>query len=579
MGRFRWDDWRPTASRFFKYAFLLIALSITVKIVFDGFSYYLARRSLDAELETKKISSLEYLTVITRQERALILASLETRCRERNQLAVIHVFNSELSHFSREAAAAYRAAFAVKDELVDHIERNGARIINVNDARDKINKFNFDLSTLESTLVRLQGVTDEQFNSFMRRPKELVEKYRQISEAHGELLRKVSVNPELLDLSHVQTLEDRLKRLKLLHDENKKKHGDWEEVLSKYAIWTEALAGRGQNPLLDEMAFDIKRDSEHPERLSELKCGNLEQYYSAVNGVRFNANAQLEEDNSGGVRKYYQEALFSYFSIPPVAQTLFVTLFLGALGALTLNVLRLSKVGWWSKHDDPLWGELTASPLLGALAAFGVFLLGSTGLLLTSDFRSAQTGVASISAFFIGLLGFISGLLYDEAFGRVRRLGSQLFSDARTAVDSASSEDRSLAALLKTADAALAAELVLKFGIGSRIAAEPEFTLLVPSDQAMSRLTLQSWREISEPESRTSFEAWFRKHHAVKRVTSNDVLGSSAGGSIAEIQVEDGTKYSLHVEDQQFTIGKIKVLKRDLEWHNGAIHILEEELA
>ncbi len=71
--------------------------------------------------------------------------------------------------------------------------------------------------------------------------------------------------------------------------------------------------------------------------------------------------------------------------MPPVAQTLFVTLVLGALGALTINVLRLSKVGWWSAMPDPAWGELVLAPTLGALAAFGIFLLGSSGLLLTSD--------------------------------------------------------------------------------------------------------------------------------------------------------------------------------------------------
>ncbi len=52
-----WNDYLPSRShvgRFFKYAFLLIALSINLKIVFDGFSYYLARRSLDTELEVEE---------------------------------------------------------------------------------------------------------------------------------------------------------------------------------------------------------------------------------------------------------------------------------------------------------------------------------------------------------------------------------------------------------------------------------------------------------------------------------------------------------------------------------------------
>jgi hypothetical protein len=137
-------------------------------------------------------------------------------------------------------------------------------------------------------------------------------------------------------------------------------------------------------------------------------------------------------------------------------------MFLGALGALTLNVLRMSKVGWWSQQDDPLWGEIIVGPMLGALAAFGIFLIGSSGLLLTAESGGSQP----LSAYFIGLLGFLSGLLYDEAFGRVRRIGTQMFA-AKPGDDivNARTEDRSLAETLQGASASLAAALVLKYGI------------------------------------------------------------------------------------------------------------------
>lgn len=93
------DEGQRTAriSRFFKYAFLLVVLGITLKVVFDGFSYYIARRSLDAELAAKKISSLEYLVILTKRHRALVIASLETRCLERDQLAVFRIGDAELA--------------------------------------------------------------------------------------------------------------------------------------------------------------------------------------------------------------------------------------------------------------------------------------------------------------------------------------------------------------------------------------------------------------------------------------------------------------------------------------------------
>ena len=259
--------------------------------------------------------------------------------------------------------------------------------------------------------------------------------------------------------------------------------------------------------------------------------------------------------------------------MPLIAQTLFVTLFLGAMGALTINVLRLSKIGWWREQEAPAWGELLLSPFVGALAAFCIFLLGSTGLLLTSDVKAGQSGVTSLSAFFIGLLGFVSGLLYDEAFGRVRRFGTQLFgADEPNAI--ATPEDRSLAEALRTAKAAYVAELVLKFGIGKRIASEPGFTLLVPADEAMSRLTLQAWKEISEPITRSKFEAWFRRHHATKTVNKSDV----AAGTVTEIQMETDAKYPLEIAEDLLLVDKIKVVQAGVEWGSGVIHVLEEDL-
>jgi uncharacterized surface protein with fasciclin (FAS1) repeats len=269
---------------------------------------------------------------------------------------------------------------------------------------------------------------------------------------------------------------------------------------------------------------------------------------------------------------YYHGQLLGFFNSPPVGQTLFVTLFLGALGALTINALRLSKLGWWQPQPDPLWGELMLSPMLGALGAFGIFLLGSTGLLLSGDSKTSAGGATVLSPFFIGMLGFVSGLLYDEAFGRVRRLGIQLFSgDAPVVLNTP--EDQSLAQQLRDADASMVAELVLKFGIGKRIADEPEFTLLVPSDAAMGKLTLATWRDISEARTRPKFENWLRRRHALKRVAKTD-----AATAPIEIQVEDGKTYPVAVENDVLKINGIAVAKPDITWHNGFIHILDGDL-
>jgi len=575
-------EWKPFISRLLKYAVLLFALMVTIKIVFDGFSYYLARRSIDAELEARKFSSLEYLLFLAQRERALVIASVETRCRERMQLAVYHVNNSRFASLPKEAAAAYKDAYDIKLELGAYIEQHGAKLVRAGAIREQVVSFDFEMAKLEETLKPLPGVTADNpdYVSFVAGAKAIAERYKALTERHGDLLKTVALSPALLDLSSIKVLEDRLKRLKAEREQNQEKVGKFEEILSKNAIWAEALAGGTNNPVLDEMAYDIQKDDKV--RLRDVNCDALEAYYTAVMGRYVDLDSITGIDRSAGLgvllrpvyalSQRYQELKLNYFSLPPVAQTLLVTLLLGGLGALTINVLRLSKVGWWNNQNDPLWGEIVLCPLLGAIAAFGIFLLGSTGLLLTSDVRTGSSGVTSLSAFFIGLLGFMSGLLYDEAFGRVRRFGSQLFSGDEQSAAAGSAEDRELARILRNAGASVAAELSQRFGIGQRVSKEKEFTLLLPSDDALADMTLAQWRKISEPASRPAFEAWLLRHHALKRVRTSDV---AAGTS--EIEADDGTKYALSLEDDVLTVGSAKAIKRDLEYGAGAIHILDRD--
>jgi uncharacterized surface protein with fasciclin (FAS1) repeats len=274
------------------------------------------------------------------------------------------------------------------------------------------------------------------------------------------------------------------------------------------------------------------------------------------------------------IPRFYGQFLQTYFNQPPAAQTLFVTMVLGALGALTLNVLRMSKVGWWSLQDDPPWGEIVVGPLLGALAAFGIFLVGSSGLLLAGDSSGAQP----LSAYFIGLLGFISGLLYDEAFGRVRRVGAQLFAaPAAEDAGNARAEDRSLAKVLQGGSASLAAGLVVKYGIGTRLSLESEFTLLIPSDEAIGQLTLATWSALNDTK-RDAFEKWYHRHHAAKHLLKADVAASGTTPAVNELQVDDGTSYVLALEGSELKIDNVRVLIADITWNNGVIHILSAEL-
>jgi hypothetical protein len=263
--------------------------------------------------------------------------------------------------------------------------------------------------------------------------------------------------------------------------------------------------------------------------------------------------------------RFYSTFLLQYFQQAPQAQTLFVTLFLGALGALTLNILRLSRVGWWADPEDPLWGEIMVGPFLGALAAFGIFLIGSAGLLLAAEGTSSQPP----SAYFIGLLGFISGLMYDQAFGRVRRVGEQMFGGGDgDAAAHARPEDRSVAELLKANSASRAAELILKHG--TQLSSESEFTLLIPSDEAMGRLPLTFWTKV-ETDGK-EFSKWYIRHIGDKRVRKQDV---PTGGT--KLHTEDGDR-NMKVDQDKLMVDGIAILIADVIWNKGVIHILSCEL-
>ena len=581
-------------ARTFKYAVLLSALALTLKIVFDGYSFYIARRDIDSELQSKKGYSFEYLDVLSRRKRALILVTLETRCLERTELTLFRMFDAELA---AKIDKANQKFIDQKGAIIDTIRRLGPNVINADAAIKYVNGATFTPSEFERYLKPATGVTaeDDKYKKFREEVDFETQKYIEIGPANYPALHKAAEEAirkqtgedpaKYLSLDAIRMLEQRLTRLKEEEAKIQGRAGEIDDVMARYATWTGALTGNvADAPILDEMAYELGKEGD--KALAEVRCDRFREYYEAVDQKLVRADPshgktwwelpRTEKAKSLGL--LYDKFLLRYFQQPPTAQTLFVTLFLGALGALTLNVLRLSKVGWWKPQLDPAWGEIIVSPLLGALAAFAIFLVGSAGLLLSTDVRAGQSGATPLSAFFIGLLGFLSGLLYDEAFGRVRRVGENLFgTTSADPADNARAEDRSLAEALKAANASLAAGLVLKHGIGTRLATEEQFTFLVPSDEAVGKLSLAKWNSLNKDGSDkdgAELKTWYDRHHSLQRVSKNDVIG----GTAKELKAVDGTAYPLAVEGNDLKIGNIRVMIADIAWNKGTIHVLSEDL-
>jgi hypothetical protein len=575
-------------ARFFKYFVLVFSVILTITVVFDAYSFYVARRDIDAELRSKKVSSLEYLNLLLQRERALTVSALEGRCVERVQLTMFRIFNAEQDAIYK----VYRQLIEKKNGLNEIVDRLGPGLIDTKAAKDFIDSIHFDLSKLDEHLEPV--IETLRYTPKYRQLKDEIssqkEKYAAVAleniplrKRADEIIRENNLaESKYWNMDAIKALAARIDQLRDERKQNSEKFGEVEDIVARYNIWIGALTGGvADNALADDIAFRMgKADAL---TLKEQDCKGFDAYYELVTGRIRSAQPLLGKswselswgDTAGIIPRAYHQYLLMFFQQPPAAQTLFVTLFLGALGALALNVLRMSRVGWWANQAEPLWGEIIVGPLLGALAAFGIFLIGSAGLLLTSDANGAQP----LSAYFIGLLGFLSGLMYDEAFGRVRRVGTEMFA-AKPGQEAASArpEDRSLAGILSGKGASLAASLVLKYAIGTRVSRESAFTLLIPSDEAIGGLSLATWTKLSDPQS-DAFEKWYHKHHSTQRVARNDVVGDATKEPVKQLLVDDGTSYALQVDDGGLKINHVRVVIADVVWNKGIIHILSQDLS
>lgn len=564
-----------TVVRFFKYAVLLGIVAVTLQVTFDCYSYYIARRSIDAELQAKNVSSLESLMTARQRNRDDVVALFETRCVERDIIALYRVMDGRRAALNDASRAMFRARTAATDNLRKH-----GQVLLAAAILDRLTGVDFDISSVDLELVKeaslVDGVKpdDPRLRALREQWEEDRDSYQKRAAEHRVLLSELAQLKDLqLSVASVRILEDRFSRLKKLTEAERQREEAMAEVLARYDMWTQALAPKGTIEQLVDVALDASQIAQAGQQQA-LRCDAVGAYRQAMQ--RLNDDEEKWEGktllaHAQEPAAVYRRLLFRYFQQAPAAQTLFVTLLIGALGALTLNILRLSKVGWWANHNDPDWGEIFIGPFLGALAAFGIYLVGSAGLLLTSDLRS---GPSSLSAVFIGLLGFVSGLLYDEAFGRVRRVGSQIFSGDKA--DEASRdrpEDLALARVLQAAGATLVASLVTQRKLGLRLLAGDEFTLVVPSDLALAGVTLQWWTDMNDLR-KPAFEDWFRHHRSAKKLMVRDV----AAGQKTDLVMDDGRSIAVTASGSSLRFDGVDAVKVDLAWEKGVIHVLGGEL-
>jgi hypothetical protein len=266
----------------------------------------------------------------------------------------------------------------------------------------------------------------------------------------------------------------------------------------------------------------------------------------------------------------YGTLIRNFIGFPTSAQTFIVTMLFGSLGALSLQALRLSNRGYWGTVSDPSWGEIVISMWLGMAAAIIVYLLASIGLLVVSDGRSNTAEVSTVGASLVALLGFVSGLLNDEAFGRIRKFGLQFFEAAEKGPDAdATGPNADLVHRLEDAGCNRFAELARIHCLGTSLAPKDHFTLFVPADPAFDGRPLSEWNALANPKQGAPFMALVNGRLVdAARLSAADLVGAN------QLTMADGSVVPLDKADGEVRLrGERVELSQPYKWRNGTIFV------
>jgi hypothetical protein len=214
------------------------------------------------------------------------------------------------------------------------------------------------------------------------------------------------------------------------------------------------------------------------------------------------AGLLMASQSSDGWLSNYVSRLFA---LPTTIITYLVTILFGMLGAVTICTLRLSQHGVWDEREDPPWSSILIAPLLGAVAATAIYLLWSVGLLVAAGSGTGRESSVGGAAF-VGLLGFLSGLLHEDAFGKLKLVGEGWFRPDGAPDTGATAVDRELAEKLREIGCHRLAELTLVHRPGKSLADRPEFTLVALDDEYLDNASDLVWFELRQRSGASMFD-------------------------------------------------------------------------
>ena len=570
--------------RFFKYLFLL-ALGILHLYLFAIFySNYATRRIIEeslAQLGTGE--TFETLLFDARAGADIVREAERQRCLQRDQITLYQLASMNV----RQDLSDLFAATSVMRLHVAEFVRAHPKVFDIAETQKSLDQV-WGLPLLSELKLSNplggypEGVEEEIRKLIAAEVAELTKKLGRHDKVGGavETLKRLNSGAErpaeavkelwdewhkldqrLFRATNLDALETALQRLKAEYarvglDEKVRRN-----LLIRRLAADETALPRGSEPnLLGEFIGTMDGARRRTDVLEFLACETRDQ--SLTEEIRSRMQAALEVPPAGpGLWAAYRTlrgqaatllpptpvdtAVQKFIRASTATQTLVIAMLFGSLGALCLQALRLSRSGYWGSQSDPHWGEILMSIVLGMGAALIVYVLASLGNQLIADTsRSAQ--VAPVGAGLVAILGFVSGLLNDDAFGRIRRFGQGWFrSDTNAAGDiNLTGVDADFVSVLRDAGFERFAELALVHLVGTRLANKDRFTLFVPKDTWFDTLPLAQWLRLRDATASKAFDGFLDRHLSTADTMDEAELRAQAARGDA-VAMADGSQFTL----------------------------------
>jgi hypothetical protein len=378
--------------RFFKYVFLIFWVAVTTTVVFDAYSFYVARRDIDSELRSKKDkapSSLEYLSVLSQRKRALAITSLQGRCMERTQLTLFRIFDAEHNRLK----AVYREMMKIKNEMVNVIAAPPSRgLIDVDKAQEFFNFQGFTLAEFDDYIRPLKPeiAADVNYKHLKDSLEMLRKQYTDVAVANAPLRSEIEnlIHGTQWDASKywsmdaIQKLAQRNLQVRKELEETKAKYSDIEDLMARYGVWTDALTGgAANNPVLDEMAYTFEQADK--DSLEKPDCAAFNKYYEAVNDRVLQQDPLQGQSLKGlhwldltwrqeiqSIPRFYGQFLQTYFNQPPAAQNPVRDHGSRRLGRIDLERAENVESGMVVAAGRPALGRDRGRPAVGSARGF-----------------------------------------------------------------------------------------------------------------------------------------------------------------------------------------------------------------